>query len=119
MDQLIGSAHVRSLFPEKPTVRFVPEVSMCCTSSLKVQKTRAKTAATLDIGEFIAKETIFICPECEEIYPSRELQEIVPPLCRFGYDVLLESTALSVRSVRRQVRFLRILIDQCVRAGIS
>ena len=89
MDQLIGSAHVRSLFPEKPTVRFVPEVSMCCTSSLKVQKTRAKTAATLDIGEFIAKETIFICPECEEIYPSRELQEIVPPLCRFGYDVLV------------------------------
>jgi len=62
---------------------------MCCNSDLKVQKTRPKTVATLDIGEFAAKEWLLICPECGKIHMSRELQEIVPPLCKFGYDVLV------------------------------
>jgi hypothetical protein len=62
---------------------------MCCHSALKVKKTRAKTAATLDIGEFVAKETVLICIECGRIYTSPELREIVPPLCKFGYDVLV------------------------------
>ena len=89
VDKVIGNTSIRSLFPETPTIHFVPEISVCCTADPKVQKTRAKTAATLDLGEFIAKETVLICPECDVIYTSHELREIVPPLCKFGYDVLV------------------------------
>jgi len=62
---------------------------MCCSSDLQVQKTRTRTVAALAIGEFDAKETIFICRECGKVHTSSELQTIVPPLCRFGYDVIV------------------------------
>jgi hypothetical protein len=62
---------------------------MCCSSNLQVQKTRTRKVAALAIGEFDAKETIFICRECGKVHSSSELQTIVPPLCRFGYDVIV------------------------------
>ena len=87
--KVIGGTCVTNLFPERPVIHFAPEVSTCCSSNLQVQKTRIKAAATLGIGEFTARETILICPECAETYMSNELQEIVPPLCKYGYDVLV------------------------------
>ena len=62
---------------------------MCCSSDLQVQKTRTKTVATLTIGEFAAKETIFICRKCGKVHTSSELHTIVPPLCKFAYDVIV------------------------------
>ena len=89
IDRLKGNISIPSLFPEKPTIHFAPEVSMCCNSELHVQKTRTRTPATLEIGEFVAKETTSICRGCGNIYASPELPEIVPPLCNFAYDVIV------------------------------
>ena len=89
ISRLIGNTCAAKLFPETPTIHFVPEVSMCCSSDLQVQKTRTKTVATLTIGEFYAKETIFVCRECGKVYIPSELPTIVPPLCKFGYDTIV------------------------------
>ncbi len=89
IDKLIGHVCARSLFPEKPIIDFNPEVIVCCDLPLKVLKTRTKTAATLDIGEFFARETILECSVCGKFYVSDELQARVPQLCNFGYDVLV------------------------------
>ena len=90
IDKLVGTVNAGNLFPEEPTIDFVPEVSTCCNLPLQVQKTRTKEkATTMDIGTFIAKETVLKCQECGYIYTSDELQELIPPRCDFGYDVLV------------------------------
>ena len=70
-------------------IPFVPEVSLCCGCKVKVQKTRLKTVAALEIGEFVAKETILICPECKKTYATQGLDRTVPSGSKFGYDVLV------------------------------
>lgn len=90
IDMLTERVSVRSLFhDEKPTINFNPEVSICCGIPLKVQKTRSKTAATFTIGTFFAREKVLECSVCGTIYTSNELQELIPQLCNFGYDVLV------------------------------
>lgn len=44
---------------------------------------------TLNIGKFIAKETILKCSKCQKIYKSHELQNLIMPWCDFGYDVFV------------------------------
>ena len=78
-----------NLFPEKPTIYFASDISTCCNKSLQVQKTRSRTVATLDIGEFGVRETVLVCKECDGIYISDELSKLVPPRCKFGFDVLI------------------------------
>lgn len=89
LDKLLGSICSRTLFFQKPIVHFVPEVSHCCAFPLQVQKTRRKTVVTLDIGRFVSRETILSCRKCGKKYTSTQLQEIVPPWCNFGYDVVV------------------------------
>ena len=56
-----------------------------------MQKIHTRTAgvATLAIGEFVPKETVLVCRKCGRTYTSEELQELVPPWAKFGYDVLV------------------------------
>jgi hypothetical protein len=89
IDRVIGSFGAGRLFPKKPVIPFGPDVSVCCGYPLKVQKTRAKTVATLAIGEFVAKETVYVCPQCRTSYSSDELRQMVPTGSKFGYDVLV------------------------------
>lgn len=89
IDRVIGSIGVSRLFPRKPTIPFVPEVSLCCGCKVRVQKTRLKTVATLEIGEFVAKETILACPQCKKTYTTQGLGRTVPSGSKFGYDVLV------------------------------
>ena len=70
-------------------VPFGSDVSTCCGYPLRVKKTRPKTVATLAIGEFVAKETIYVCPQCQTLYLSDELRRMVPTGSKFGYDVLV------------------------------
>ena len=109
VNKVIGSTYVTSLFPERPVIHFAPEVSTCCRSDLQVQKTRAKAVATLTIGEFDAKETILICSVCDEIYMSNELREIVPPRCKFGYDVLVYVGKAAFHHCRTDKQIIREL----------
>ncbi len=89
LDRLLGAIYTPALFPEKPTMRFYPETSMCCELPLNIWKTREKTVVTLDIGEFNAKETVLECSSCGSIYTSGELQSLVSPWCNIGYDLLV------------------------------
>lgn len=72
-------------------VDFYPDVERCtiCGGDLNVQKTREKTAVTMEIGAFKAKETIMICPHDDEVYVSEELRGLIPASCTFGFDVLV------------------------------
>jgi len=89
MDKLIENISLGRLFPERPTIHFKPEIANFSSIPMQVQKTRRKTIATLEIGEFIAKETIFVSPETQKKYICDELQQLVPTLCKFGYDILV------------------------------
>lgn len=64
---------------------------MCsgCGERFHVLKTRQKTVMTMHVGEFIARETLFHCVACKAIYAPRDLLQLVPERCRFGYDVLV------------------------------
>jgi len=67
-----------------------------------VQKTLPrKRVATLEIGDFIAHETVYQCEQCSRIFHSEELRSVVPEKCNFGYDVIVfigESVFLHCRS---------------------
>jgi hypothetical protein len=43
----------------------------------------------MDIGTFVAKETVLECGQCQRTYPSQELKKLIPPWCNFAYDVLV------------------------------
>jgi len=82
-----------SLFPDTPRLRFVYEQDSCplCGGALKVLKTHCRKVATLHIGHFDAHETIMSCDRCPDkpSFRSRELAELVPEGCNFGYDVMV------------------------------
>jgi hypothetical protein len=61
--KLISGVRAGILFPEKPTIRFYPEVENCphCGRKLHVQKTWEKTIVTMNIGAFQAKEIVLEC----------------------------------------------------------
>jgi len=89
------------LFPEKPTLNFHPEIRNCpvCSSTLHVQKTAdPKNVVTMDIGGFIARQTILYCSQGHGTFKSRQLQNLVPKGGTFGFDVIVEvGFALFVR----------------------
>jgi len=80
-----------TLFKTPPKIPFRPSVKICqdCSGTLRVKKTRTKKAVTLAIGVFKSHETVLECRICKKIYVSKELQKLIPPLCNFGYDVLV------------------------------
>ena len=53
-------------------------------------KTRTREVATLRIGHFTAHETQTYCPRCSDqpVFLPEELQQLVPPGARYGYDVI-------------------------------
>lgn len=92
VDQLIEGVSAGSLFPDKPTFHFYPEVEFCphCNRKLRVQKTWQKTVVTMDIGAFRAKETIFQCPNDKAVFGSPQLRDLVPVKGTYGFDVIVE-----------------------------
>ncbi len=80
-----------SLFPQKPTIHFYPEIDYCpdCSVKLNVRKTtQKKTMVTMDIGAFWARATELECSRCGAVYLSEELRKLVPAHCTFGFDVI-------------------------------
>ena len=94
----------RSLFSTQRTFHFKPSRLSCprCHRKLKVQKTLpGKRVAALEIGDFIAHETVYRCEQCGRIFRSEELRELVPQNCNFAYDVIVfigESVFLQCRN---------------------
>lgn len=104
IDRLRLNISNRSLFSIPRSFNFKPAKLTClaCHRKLKVQKTLpTKRVATLEIGDFIAHETVYRCELCGRIFHSEELRSLVPQKCNFGYDVIVfigESVFLHCRS---------------------
>lgn len=92
------------MFTEAPRIRFVCELDRCprCGGALNVLKSRVRKVATLHIGHFLAHETVLFCKHCSErpSFRSRELSDLVPEGCNFGYDVMV----FAGRSLFQQLR---------------
>ena len=99
--QLICGVSAGSLFPDKPTFHFYPEVEVCphCGMKLHVQKTWEKTIVTMDIGAFLTKEIVFECPNDKTVFCSPQLRALAPLKCTYGFDVIVHvGMALFVHS---------------------
>ena len=100
MDKLLTSVNTKTLFLEKPSIHFYPEIRRCemCASRLHVQKTWPKTVVTMDIGAFRAEETVLSCPHDRMTFTSKQLRSMVPKGGTFGFDVIVEvGLALFIR----------------------
>jgi len=88
---LLDGASVSNLFCAPPVAEFRPSITHCCGcgGELKVSKTRTRTASSLHVGPFHARETVLICKPCSHTYRSEELCDLVPPGANFGYDVMI------------------------------
>ena len=81
----------QTLFPKIPTIHIEPEESICsCSIALKVIKTKKRKVCTKHIGPFYIHETIKGCPivDCKKTYRYTQLDSLVPPGSRFGYDIV-------------------------------
>jgi hypothetical protein len=95
LEQLNRNLSLGALFPEKPWIRFAPDLTRCprCHHTTQVWKTHTREVATLGIGHFIAHETQRYCPHCADrpVFLAEELHQLVPPGARYGYDVLVQA----------------------------
>jgi len=93
LEKLQSHLSLGALFPEKPLIRFAPELSHCprCHHPSRVWKTHTREVATLRIGHFIAHETQRHCPRCADrpVFLAEELHQLVPSGARYGYDVMV------------------------------
>lgn len=91
VNRLICGVSAGAVFPQKPTIRFYPEVENCpyCGRKLTVQKSWEKTIVTMDIGAFQAKEIVLECPYDKTVFPSPQLRSLVPANCTYGFDVIV------------------------------
>ena len=92
VDKLVCGVSAGSLFVDKPTIAFYPEVELCphCGRRLHVQKSWEKTIVTMDIGEFKAKETVLECPYDKAVFNSPQLRALAPAQCTYGFDVIVD-----------------------------
>ncbi len=98
--QVVFQSSLQNLFLQRHTLYFRPLRSLCsCSKILSVRKTYCRTLASLAIGEFHAHITQLTCSHCKKIYDSEELQTIVAPNAKFGFDVMVYiGEALFVRA---------------------
>ena len=73
-----------------PSIDFHPEHEECphCGARLHVQKRCEKTVVTMDIGPFVAKETVLQCPRDQAVFTSNALHALTPIQGTFGFDVI-------------------------------
>ena len=92
VNNLICGVSAGAVFPQKPTIRFYPEVENCpyCDRELRVQKSWEKTIVTMDIGAFLAKEIVLECPYDKSVFPSPQMRCLVPSNGTYGFDVIVE-----------------------------
>ena len=90
LDRLATTLSPQTLFPTAPTLHFRPEGAVCaCGGALQVRKTTRRTIATLAIGEFCAHLTQLVCRQCGQRVKPDELDRVVPPHGKFGFDVMV------------------------------
>lgn len=90
IDMLLLHISPKEIFDKKPIVRFFQRAQVCdnCGSQLIIRKTKTRTIATLEIGEFEAHETDKICPLCHKIVQDKTIEQLVPKGGKYGFDVI-------------------------------
>jgi hypothetical protein len=48
-----------------------------------------RNLASLSIGDFFAHVTVLICTDCRLLIKNEELEQVVSPHCKFGFDVIV------------------------------
>ncbi len=100
-------------------LRFAPDKSICtCGSCLHVLKTEKRKVITQHLGAFTAHETILQCSSefCQEIFYCDDLDRLVAPGSRFGYDILeyigrsIWSDTCSIAEVKKNLAQQNIVI---------
>ena len=95
----------KRLFPAVPELSFHPEKPTCsrCGNEMNILKTAKRTAVTMGIGKFVARETHLSCPRCRETVRCEDLRRMVPFKCKYGYDVLVHvGKSLYLRCLREK-----------------
>lgn len=85
IDKMAKGHAAVNLFKKAPTIYFHPEIAQ---DGLRVLKSRARKVITMDIGPFLAKETILFDND-GRLYKSDLLRALTPFRCTHGYDVLV------------------------------
>jgi len=94
LDQSIEALSTKVLFPEKPTIKFLPDIKKCpcCYHPLKVRNTETKRIVySLHIGAIRVHRSFLHCKNCDNptIHTSEDILTLVPKHCNFGYDVMV------------------------------
>lgn len=91
IDTLTGNLSSGRLFRRAPLITFRAESRICpqCGVKTKVLKTTTRKVATLDIGDFMAREILYTCRRCGSVFRSEELRSLVADGCVIAYDVLV------------------------------
>ncbi len=87
---MVSCTSAVSYFKQKPTIPFYPEMASCphCGAKLKQQKSWEKTLVTMQIGAFVAKQTVLECPNGCAMFASKQLRSLVPYKCTYGFDII-------------------------------
>ncbi len=89
VDACAAGLSIRGLFPEIPELEFRPDAVVCpCGGALKEYKTARRTVVTMHIGRFDAVLKYRYCSRCGKVLRPGELDRLVAPRCRFGFDVI-------------------------------
>ena len=102
---------LRTLFPVPPQFDFQPRLSACaCGGKLQAYKTAQRTVVTLHVGTFHAHLKYRVCDRCGQVLKPDELDRLVAPRCKFGFDV--------IEYVGR-ARFEHCLSQQAIQAALA
>jgi hypothetical protein len=113
-----GRYRLKNLLPELPRLYFSGADSLPAQASGRVLKTvRGRIVHTLAFGSFIADEQILEGPGGEPVH-SETLRRLVPPRCRYGYDLIV-FCGLELYVHGRQVKEIKTTIKQKSEVKIS
>jgi len=123
LDKCCHSLSVSALFadhaPSKINFRYESDNCPHCGVKLKVLKRAPRQVTTLHIGGFLAEETVVHCPNCRVVLHSGELEQMVPPSCNFGYDVMIFAGRSVFLQHRTAEETLALLAEDNVRISAS
>ena len=93
--ELIGdtvkSLSLANTFAFSPVLQFKTSKEFCprCHTRLKVYRTDIRKIYLLDIGQCKAHRTFMYCPDCKNVFPSKDFEKWVSPYANVDYDVMV------------------------------
>lgn len=73
----------------------------------------------MTIGDYHAHETLLKCDGCHKIYDSKELKQIVPSHCKFGFDIIVYVGNALYKQHRNDIDIHKTLINKNINISLS